>query len=323
MDFYDQPLHEHRFRAMGSTFALWLIHTDAALAAALLSQAQNVLAAIETRMTRFAATSELSALNRASGQWTSLSRPLWEVVWRALQLAGETGGLFDPTVLTAVLAAGYDRSFDQIGRRSASLGTTEQRATGCWQAVRCDPARHAILLPAGVGLDLGGIAKGYAAEIVVTYLSQWGPCLVDAGGDLVAGDGPADFPGWPVAIAMPAAARDAEPATAVPLWLSNATLATSGIDYRRWQQDGRHLHHLIDPRTGLPATNNILTASVLCADACRAEAWATATLVAGEDEGMARLQAQELAGVMIEPRAVIHQTRAMQRHVMVDARVSA
>ena len=316
MDLYELPLRHHQFRAMGSAFSIWLLHDDALLAEDLLYQAQALIERAEVRMTRFSATSELSRLNRAAGAWTVLSRPMWQVVGRALHLARETGGLFDPTVLTAMLAAGYDRSFEQIGSGAVNCGTTMQRATGQWQSIACDAARHAVLLPAGVGLDLGGIAKGFTAEQVVNFLSQWGPCLVDAGGDLTAGDAPGNYPGWPVAIAMPSTPAELEPPTAVPLWLNNATLATSGVDYRWWQQGDRRLHHLIDPRTGLPAANKVVTASVLCADACRAEAWATATLVAGEQLGPAHLNEQRLAGVLIDADGYIYQSNAMDRYVM-------
>jgi len=316
MELCDLPLHYHQFRAMGSTFSIWLLLDDAPLAEDLLYQAQALIETAEARLTRFDATSELCLVNRAAGEWTALSRPMWQVVQQALHLARETGGLFDPTVLTAMLACGYDRTFEQIGSGAENRGTTMQRATGQWQAVLCDAARHAILLPAGVGLDLGGIAKGFTAEQVVNFLSQWGSCLVDAGGDLTAGDAPGAYPGWPVAIAMPAAPADAEPPTAVSLWLSNGTLATSGVDYRWWQQGDRRLHHLIDPRTGLPAANKVITASVLSGDACRAEAWATAALVAGEQLGPARLNEQRLAGVLIEADGRIHQTNAMDRYVM-------
>lgn len=322
MQLSGQPLHAHHFRTMGSEISVWLIHENAEIANTLLRQAQALMATIEARMSRFRATSELSAVNRASGQWSFVSRPLWQVIWSALQLAGDTAGLFDPTVLTDVLAAGYDGTFDAIGHGAVHRDTTRQIATGRWQAVAVDPERHAIRLPLGIGLDLGGIAKGFTAEQMVNFLGQWAPCLVDAGGDLTAGDGPDEYPGWPVAVAMPSPVRDAEPESVLSLWLNNATLATSGIDYRRWQQDGQPVHHLIDPRTGLPAATDVVTASVLCSDARRAEAWATATLVAGCEIGLARLHKQQLAGVIIDNRQQIHQTDSLHRYRMADAQVA-
>ncbi len=321
MDLYEQPLHRHDFRAMGSAISVWLRLDDAALAVDLLRQAQNFFAAVETRMTRFDPASELSQLNRHSGRWSPLSRPLWQVIQRALELAKATDGLFDPTTLTAVVAAGYDRTFAAVQRTRSEHSATAEASTGCWDAVLCDPERHALYLPAGIGLDLGGIAKGFTAEQVVNFLCQWGPCLVDAGGDLTAGDGPPGYPGWPVAIAMPTATEmtdEDESPTALTLWLNNATLATSGTDYRWWLQAGQRLHHLIDPRTGRPAESDIVTASVLCADACCAEAWATATLVAGVTDGMARLATRQLAGAVIDQNQQIHLSAAMHRYVAAD-----
>lgn len=88
-----------------------------------------------------------------------------------------------------------------------------------WRATRSATCCVSRWRRAGV---LGGIAKGFTAEqLVVDFLGQWGSCLVDAGGDLTAGDGPAGHPGWPVAIAMPDTDENVEPATAALLWLNN------------------------------------------------------------------------------------------------------
>lgn len=91
-------------------------------------------------------------------------------------------------------------------------------------------------------LVLGGIAKGYTAQLVVDYLSEWGPCLVDGGGDLTAGAAPKDWPGWPVAIATPYRQEAGERNRLLIMWLMEGTMATSGIDYRRWLHNGRSAH---------------------------------------------------------------------------------
>ena len=131
------------------------------------------------------------------------------------------------------------------------------------------------------------------------FLNQWGPCLVDAGGDVVAGDAPADHPGWPVALTAPSSVDAGEPEDVMVLWLNNGALATSGVDYHHWTQDGRPRHHIIDPRTGVPALTDVVTATVLSADAMRAEAWAKATLIAGVDDGMKMLAGETLPGVLV------------------------
>jgi thiamine biosynthesis lipoprotein len=158
---------------------------------------------------------------------------------------------------------------------------------------------RSVYLPRGVRVDLGGIAKGYTAQQAVELLRPFGPCLIDAGGDLAAGDAPDGFPGWPVAVGMPWMGEGVETADLFSSWLANGTLATSGVDYRKWQREGGYAHHLIDPATGQPAATDGLTVTVLAGDAGTAEAWATATLVAGSEAGMDALLDADLAGLMV------------------------
>lgn len=291
--------HSHDFYAMGCHMTAWLELDATEVATTALNQVEALFQAAEARMSRFAPESELSQLNAQPEQWVSLSQPLWTVIQRALYLAAQTGGLFDPTLLNALTKAGYTQTFAALHNSNAVNGTNavdikiEQPldggaapGQGRWQDVEVDASRHAVRLPAGLRLDLGGIGKGFTAQQAVSFLSNWGPCLIDAGGDLVAGDAPQGLPGWSVAIAAPShnetSGEEANPEQdLMHLWLKNATLATSGIDFRRWQQDGRLMHHLIDPRTGKPAQTTLLTASVLAADATVAEAWATALMIAG------------------------------------------
>ncbi len=285
----EQLWHRHDFYAMGCHMSAWLELADADLAADTLVQVEALFDAAEERLTRFAETSELSRLNARPNQWVPVSNVLWNVIAKAIQLAEQTDGLFDPTLLNALVAAGYDRSFNDLaGNQNGTIGINRASSTmtkGRWQSVSLDESHHAIWLPEGVRIDLGGIGKGYTAQQAVHFLSQWGPCLIDAGGDLVAGDAPSTLPGWPVAVAAPTQHEEKEVVEDLAqLWLKNATLATSGVDYRHWQQNGQRMHHLIDPRTDQPAATDLLTVSVLAADASVAEAWATALLIAGQDQ---------------------------------------
>lgn len=321
----------HHFYAMGSHMAAWLELADQQLAQRTLAQVEALFHAAEARFTRFRTTSELVQVNARAGQWTPVSNSFWRLLTRALHLSQMTEGLFDPTVLNAVVAAGYDRDFAAVRQhatlhsaQSVSLTTvTPQR--GCWQAVELDPAQHALRLPSDVRLDLGGIAKGATAQAAVAFLSQWGPCLVDAGGDLAAGDAPTGWPGWLVGIAKPtpvdadADEGNAEPASDLArLWLKNSALATSGIDYRRWQQAGVTVHHLIDPRTGAPAATDLLTVSVLAAEAAAAEAWAKAALIQGAAAGRALLNQHHLPAALVDQQQQLTITPALQPFVQLQ-----
>lgn len=308
------PSHpSHTFRAMGSQIGLWL---DAApeTAAAAFAQVEALFAFNEQVLSRFLPESELCRLNGRAGEWVSVSDLLWNVLCDAVLQAEATQGLFDPTLLNALEAAGYDRSFDLMAAAGTQINADDaDKNWENWRQVGLDVDTQSVWLPPGMRLDLGGIGKGFTAQEAVERLSQWGPCLVDAGGDVTAGAAPHGWPGWPVAVAAPWTEEAPEQANLLTLWLAESSLATSGIDYRRWQVDGRTAHHLIDPRTGQPAQTDILTVTVWAEQATTAEAWATAVLVQGSLSGWQALHQQpNLAGVIITQNEHLLITESLQ-----------
>lgn len=283
------------FRAMGCTISLHLA-LEGGESDLPFRQVRRLFEEVEQIASRFRPDSELSRLNSRPEQWVRLSPRLWEIVALALQMAEESEGSFDPTLLNALEAAGYSRSFERLA--GEGLPHPAPRDVGRYHRLRRRPATRALWLPAGVRLDLGGIAKGYTAHRAVALLQQWGPCLVDAGGDVVAGAPPPGLSGWPVALAAPLDAQGRERGDLALLHLAHATLATSGVDYRHWQVEGRHAHHLIDPHTGRPAQSDLRSVTVLHPEAIRAEGWATATLVRGARDGLAALKARGIAALL-------------------------
>ena len=162
------------FRAMGTEIEL-LVHADGADAA--LDAAEQEFHRLESLLSRFRPDSELSRLNRDGA--VDASHDLLRVVALSLDGRERTGGRFDPTVHDALVAAGYDRTFDEVASVVRSDTWSPPSAGG---EVTLDGAR--IELEPGVRLDLGGIGKGYAAERAAELLATAGPCLVNAGGDI-------------------------------------------------------------------------------------------------------------------------------------------
>jgi thiamine biosynthesis lipoprotein len=234
-------------------------------------EVQRRFDAEDRRFSRFRGDSELTAVNQAAGTRTSISEPFAEVVDLALAAATTTDGLFDPTVHDALIAAGYDRDFDEIlaGARGA-LHPAEP--CGRWREI--GRTGDAIELPSGVHLDLGGIAKGWtvdrAAEAAVSFV-PW--VVVNAGGDLrMAGDGE------PLEVAIEDPERPTD--ELLRTTLHAGALATSSIVKRSWGVDA---HHVIDPATGRPATTDVLQATVWAATCADAEVAATHALLLGRD----------------------------------------
>lgn len=293
----------HTFRAMGTQIKLW-IEADEAPARAGFAEIESLFRDVEAALSRFNPTSELSLLNARAGEWVSVSKTLWSVLKLALAYASETQGLFDPTILNALKSAGYRETFDLIGYG----GTVEPQpvlAWGNWQSVELDEPTRSVKLPAGIGLDFGGIAKGHTAQWAVRILGLWGPCLVDAGGDLAAGDAPLGLAGWPVRLFAPRINGQPNPRPLVGLNLANSALATSGIDHRAWKVGGRRAHHLIDPRTDQPADTNIVTASVKASSGALAEVMTKVAMINGLG-ALPELTAQHLPALMVSADSSLH-----------------
>ena len=266
----------HRFPAMGAEVEVQVAAGTADDAA----RVEALFAGHEQSMSRFLPDSELCALNTSGGRPFRTSPLLFDVISEACGWACVTGGVFDPTVIEALEAAGYDRRFDQLGARSAVL-ERPRAATGGWREITFDFDTDTITLPAGVRVDLGGIGKGYTVDRAIEALPPHTSAMVNAGGDLyAAGDGP-DGDGWRVGVADPFS-PDADLAVVV---VRDRGVATSGSSKRRWQIGGDVYHHLIDPRVGESSASDLLSVTVIARSATEADVLAKTAFLLGSDEG--------------------------------------
>ena len=266
-----------RFRVMGSDAHVAVATSGSRLDGdALLEAAHARLVRLESIWSRFLPDSELSLANSRPGEWVELSPETVELVDRALRARTATGGLFDPTLLGEVAAAGYVASLDGSGRRGpVPVAPRDDASTA---PVELDRSGLRLRVRRGVGFDPGGIAKGFAADLIadeLLHLGADGAC-VNVGGDLrVAGRVPGD---WTIDVEDPRV-PDGPPIRR--LSIAEGAVATSSRLRRRWTRpDGTESHHLIDPRTGRPARSAVLTATVVAAEGWVAEAAATAAFLA-------------------------------------------
>jgi FAD:protein FMN transferase len=267
MDALAASLERHCFRAMGTEIEL-LVEADDATSA--LAAAEEEFHRLEALLSRFRDDSELSRLNAAGS--LAAGPDLLRVVELALAANERTGGRFDITVHDALVAAGYDRSFELIPSEEDAWACMPKPMDRHGPRPMAIQAQDGIIrLDAGVRIDLGGIGKGYTCDRAAEILATAGPCLVNAGGDIATRAGV-----WTVAVETAT-----EPLT---LELSGGSaLATSGRDLRRWRRGGRELHHLIDPETGLPSESDLLRVTAVAHDAVDAEVTAKALFLAGAD----------------------------------------
>ena len=269
----DLPVQRCRFPVMGTHAELLVVDPPGEA----LARSRARLAELEQRWSRFRPDSETSALNHARGRPVAVSPETFTLVALAVVGWQVSGGRFDPTVLDTLERAGYDRSFEQLGAGAAVPQIGWPMPAPGLDGVVLDHQAGTVTLPAGRRFDPGGIAKGYAADLLCAQLLADGAAgaCVNLGGDLrVRGVSPHGSP-WIVAVPFPLGG------TATTFELPDGAVATSSPLRRAWGPADRPLHHLIDPRTGQPADTGILQVTVVADEAWWAEILAKAAYLAG------------------------------------------
>jgi thiamine biosynthesis lipoprotein ApbE len=274
------------WRAIGTS--VHLIVTEPAALGPACRMLRADLAALDAACSRFRADSEIVALDRLP-RWRGRTGPvkvsplLAEAVGVALRAARATDGDVDPTVGGAMSAAGYDRDFALVQRCGPAVRLTVRRVPG-WREVQLDEQALLLSLPAGVRLDLGATAKAWAADRAAERIAAELGCgvLVNLGGDIaVAGPTPAG--GWRIRVQdITGRPEDPPVGPSAVVAIRSGGLATSSTAARRWRRGGDVLHHILDPRSGLPAAPVWRTVSVAAATCTDANTASTAAVIRGE-----------------------------------------
>ncbi len=295
--------------AMASSISIRaLASADRATPERAVDHALKVFEEVEKSCTRFVPTSPLMLANAAPDSWRRVPPPCFRAISEAYRAYLLTQGRFDPRIMGDLTRLGYDHSLPfgsgpvQTGVRSPLA----RRPMGEWRP-RFRRVRRTVLL-GGRPVDLGGIGKGLAVRWASQRLRAVAPDhLVEAGGDCYcAGRAPAgDL--WKVGVEDPFG--DSEPVAV--LELSDRACATSSIRLRHWEAGGTLVHHLIDPRTGLPGGSGLRAVTVIDKDPAIAEVWSKSLFLEGS-EGVQRFSDERgLAALWIDDGGGLAISRAM------------
>ena len=260
-----------------------LVVTDPGQLTAARSLLEADLDEVDVACSRFRPDSELVALDQAQGRPAKVSPVLAEAIGVALRAAELTGGDVDPTVGEAIAAVGYDRDFALVAPDGPPLSLTVRAVPG-WRQIRLDATSRTVTMPAGVRLDLGATAKAWASDRAAGRISGALGCgvLVGLGGDIaVAGQVPPG--GWRIRVQDVTSGPDDPPeGPSAVVAIASGGLATSSTTARRWRRGGDVLHHILDPRTGLPPAPVWRTVSVTATTCADANAASTAAIIRGD-----------------------------------------
>lgn len=277
---------------MGTMVSITVYHTNPAEADLAMQHAFAEMARIEKRMSSHQPSSEVSQINGVSREtWHPVSAELGQLLQQGLKISALTHGAFAMGLKPLTNLWGF--SADQVVNKPPATDTLQ-----AW--LQAYPTEEAITLQEGadhimrvrlksssVGLDLGGIAKGYAIDRAIAILRQEGihHAIVDAGGDMRVIGNKGGKP-WRIGIQDP---RKADQVIAASLLEGDIAMVTSGDYERFFLSDGVRYHHILDPTTAMPTHAGLISVSVQAAEATTADALATAIFVLGAEKGMALL----------------------------------
>ena len=276
-----------------------LVVTDPARLATGRRLLASYLAALDLACSRFRPDSELAEAERQAGTAVPVSELLADVVAVALHAAEVTDGDLDPTVATQLAELGYDRDFSLVAKDGPPVRLS-LRTQPRWQNIHLDRERRRLTVPPGVRLDLGATAKAHAADRAAARLARRLDCgvLVSLGGDIAVGGQPPPG-GWRVRIQDVTGHPDEAPVgPSQMIAITAGGVSSSGIAARRWRRGQLTLHHILDPRTGLPARPVWRTVSVLADTAVRANIASTTAIIRGAS-APGWLESQHLAARLV------------------------
>jgi len=276
-----------------------LYASDLESARAAATAAFDRIAQLNTIMSDYDETSQLRRLcqSAGSGAAVKVGDELWDVLSRAVDLAELSEGAFDPTVGPVVRL--WRRARRQRELPSPARLAAARELVGYRMLVLDRQQRTVKLEKAGMRLDLGGIAKGYAVAEALRVLRQQGfkRAMVNAGGDIGLGDPPPDRPGWQIGLAP----QPPHNSPRLMLSLSNTAVATSGDMYQHVVIGGKRYSHIVDPRTGIGLVNQI-SVTVIHPDPTTADGLSTAVSVLGVEKGLKLIESiPEAAALIVEP----------------------
>lgn len=285
------------FPVMGSTAHVIVLAESAHQSDELLHSARSELDVLEDLWSRFRPDSDIGRLNSTPGVPVRVDPLTIDLVARSVDAWQQTSGVFDPTIGRSMRSAGYDRPFDQV----PPITHGADAAAPSPEVIEIHRTASTITLPPGVQLDLGGIGKGAAADLIVALLLDSGAfgALVNLGGDLRA-EGLAPSDGWHVQLECPGGARQSS------VRIASGAVCTSSTVKRRWKTIDGERHHILDPASGASVDSDICSATVVGATASQCEVLATASVAIGRTAATRLLESHHTSGVLVDHQGQLH-----------------
>jgi thiamine biosynthesis lipoprotein len=309
-----EELHTYRQGGLLGTVVTVSLYGEDAEAAA--NQCFDAIADIDRRMSVNRPDSEISLLNQNGGRSAvSVSPDTYALIGRSLYFSGKSGGAFDVSIGAVTDLWKIDGTFARL----PSLQEIETRLPLVdYRNIVTHGENSVSLARAGMIIDLGGIAKGYACDRSAQILkdSQIKSALLDLGGNVFALGGKPDGSAWRVGIKSPVIG---DSSIACALEIRDKSVVTSGGYERFLEHEGVVYHHLLNPETGMSARGGLLSVTIVADSSTDADILSTACFVLGLENGMRLLQEEDTQGyeaIFITEDKQIFATAGIQRNII-------
>lgn len=275
---------------------------------------------LEILLNYFSPESELSVINNSAGiSAVRVSNETAELIAKTINISKATGGAFDPSIAPVIRLWNFSKKTTANSVPPDGMIREALRHVDYRKIVMRD-SQEVFLPEEGMEMDLGGIAKGYAADKAVDAIKRRGirAALVAIAGDIRGYGVNPSGNGWKVGIQNPrpaaASERPWEDVFAV-LHLADRAISTSGDYQRFFIQDGRRYHHLLDPASGYPADSGLISVSVIAPEGYLADSLSTAVFILGAGKGLKLLQSRGLDGVLVDKNKNIFITDGLKEKI--------
>jgi len=268
----------------------------------------------------FSPDSEITAINKAAGEKpVKVSRETLEIIKKSIDISIATRGAFDITIAPVVKLWNFSDN-----NRNPSIPPSDaiEKAIKSvnYRKININNKTSEVYLEEGMELDLGGIAKGYAADRAVNAIKAKGikAALVAVAGDIRGYGLSTSGEAWKVGIQNPRPESESERPWEdifASIGLMNMAISTSGDYQRFFIKDGKRFHHILDPETGFPANSGLISVSVIAPEGYISDSLSTAVFVLGVDKGLKLLETMHLEGVLVDIHKKVFLTQGLKEKV--------
>ncbi len=289
-------------QAQGTTYTIQFEAPKTVDVTQLHTEVVKLLTSIDESMSTYVPGSIISGLNRSDGDWFQVDDLFMKVLLSAIDVAQETDGAFDPTIGSLVHLWGF--GFDEMRGDISEQNIQDVLESTGFEQINVDSLRNSVRIPKEFSIDFNAIAQGYSVDTLALLVESKGikDYYVELGGEVRTHGYNAQGEYWKIGIDSPTDSSIAGRILQVIISMKNKSLATSGNYRKYWvdEQTGIKYAHTINPKTGRPAMNQLLSASILHAEATMADAYATACMVWGHLRCIEFLESNaEYSGILI------------------------